>query len=434
MNAKVLKHALIALMILSLAAPSGVPGQDEGSAPAFRQEELNQMIAPIALYPDSLLANVLVAATFPLEVVAADRWVKQNNNLKADQLNAALDQMKWDLSVKALVPFPAVLSMMSEKLDWTQDLGNAFLAQQKDVMDTVQQLRARAQSQGNLKTSREQNVIVQEKTIVIEPASPTVVYVPSYDPAVVYGAWPYPAYPPYPYYPYGGVVAAGALGFAAGVAVGAAWNNGWGHWNWNGGSINVNANRNTNINSARVSNYQSANWNQSARQGSVANRNQGASARQLPAGGAGSADRRGDYRGRTQDGRGQAGTTRPGGSQVASNRPSQRPGPSASTRPASTSRPSPDSVSKGLQQRQGGGAFQGMGSGNQARMSSDRGLSSRQASQFSSRGQGAGSFGGGGGAGRSSFSGGGGGRGGGFSGGGGGGGRGGGGGGRGGRR
>ncbi len=108
------------------------------------------MLAPIALYPDSLLANILIAATFPLEVVSADRWVKQNKDLKGDQLNAALDKMKWDLSVKALVPFPQVLAMMSEQLDWTQSLGDAFLAQQSDVMDTVQKLRAKAQAEGNL--------------------------------------------------------------------------------------------------------------------------------------------------------------------------------------------------------------------------------------------------------------------------------------------
>ena len=225
------------------------------------------MLAPIALYPDSLLANVLVAATFPLEVVAADRWVKQNKDLKGEQLNAALDKMGWDLSVKALVPFPEVLAMMSEQLEWTQTLGNAFLAQQSDVMDTVQNLRAKAQAEGNLQTTKEQKVEVKGEAIVIEPASPTTIYVPTYNPAVVYGAWPYPAYPPYPYYPYGGAVAAGVLGFAAGVAVGAAWNNGWGNWNWGGGSMNANINRNTNINSARVSNVQTGKWNGGARNG-----------------------------------------------------------------------------------------------------------------------------------------------------------------------
>lgn len=408
MRLKAYKHALVALLILCLAAPSGVVGQESGSATQFKQEELNQMIAPIALYPDSLLANVLVAATFPLEVVAADRWVKQNKNIKGDQLNAALEKMKWDLSVKALVPFPEVLSMMSEKLEWTQSLGEAFLAQQKEVMDTVQKLRSRANAQGNLKTSKEQKVIVKEETIVIEPASPTVVYVPSYNPAVVYGAWPYPAYPPYPYYPYGGAVAAGVVGFAAGVAVGAAWNNGWGHWNWGGGTMNVNVNRNYNINGNRVSHYQSGNFNQVSHHGSMANRSN--VARQQPARpGGGPAGGRGDYRGYGQGGRTQPG----GGRQDIGQRPSQRPGTTPSTRPASSGRPSPDSVSRGLQQRQGGGAFQGMGSGNQARMSSDRGFSSRQSSPASFRGGSPGA-----GAGRSGFSGGGG-RSGGFSGGGG---------------
>jgi hypothetical protein len=212
--------ALTAFLILVMAAPSEVFGQESGTATAFKQEELDQMLAPIALYPDSLLAQVLMAATFPLEIVAADRWVNQNKDLRGDQLNAALDKMKWDLSVKALVPFPQVLAMMSEKLEWTQTLGEAFLAQQADVMDTIQKLRARAQAQGNLKTTKEQKVIVQEQEIVIEPASPTMIYVPAYNPTVVYGAWPYPAYPPYAYYPAGAALAAGAFGFVAGVAVG----------------------------------------------------------------------------------------------------------------------------------------------------------------------------------------------------------------------
>ncbi|MFZ0944698.1 MAG: DUF3300 domain-containing protein [Syntrophobacteraceae bacterium] len=358
------KHATIALLILFLAAPSGVLAQGSGTPAAYKPEELNQMLAPIALYPDSLLANVLVAATFPLEVVSADRWVKQNNDLKEDQLNAALDEMKWDLSVKALVPFPEVLAMMSEKLEWTQTLGEAFLAQQSDVMDTVQKLRAKAQAEGNLKTTQEQKVEVKGQAIVIEPASPTVVYVPTYNPAVVYGAWPYPAYPPYPYYPYGGVVAAGAIGFAAGVAVGAAWNNGWGRWNWGGGSMNVNVNRNVNINNARVSHYQTGKWNQSARNGSVATR---------PSAGPGStgaAGGRNDFRGNTPSQRPSGGAGRPGASQL----PSQRPGQGASARPATSS------VQQGLQQRGSGGAFQGVGSGRDARMSSDRGLSSRKGS------------------------------------------------------
>ena len=344
------------------------------------------MLAPIALYPDSLLANVLVAATFPLEVVSADRWVKQNKDLNGDQLNAALDKMKWDLSVKALVPFPEVLAMMSEKLDWTQTLGAAFLAQQSDVMDTVQKLRAKAQAEGNLKTTKEQKVEVQGQSIVIEPASPTVVYVPAYNPAVVYGAWPYPAYPPYPYYPYGGAVAAGVIGFAAGVAVGAAWNNGWGNWNWSGGSMNVNVNRNVNINNASISHYQTGKWNQGARNGSVATRPSAGAGRGSAAGG------RNDFRGNTPSQRpsaGAGGSQRPsgGGGLGAAQRPSGaggRPGASqlASQRPGqgASARPATSSVQQGLQQRGSGGAFQGMGSGSNARMNSDRGLSSRQGS------------------------------------------------------
>lgn len=372
----VFKHPLIALLILLLAAPSGVLAQETAQPTAYKAEELNQMLAPIALYPDSLLANILVAATFPLEVVAADRWVKQNKGLKGDQLNAALDKMRWDLSVKALVPFPQVLAMMSEQLEWTQTLGNAFLAQQSDVMETVQRLRAKAKAAGNLKTTEQQKVEVKDQSIVIEPANPTVVYVPTYNPTVIYGAWPYPAYPPYAYYPYGGVVAAGALGFAAGVAVGAAWNNGWGSWNWHGGSMNVNMNRNININSARVAHYQTGKWNQGARNGSVATRPAGWRGTTGTAGG------RNDFRGRTP-GQLPAGAGRPSGSQRPSGAagrpgvsqlPAKRPGTGASARPT------PSSVQRGLQQRGGGGTFQGMGSGSNARLSSNRGMASRQGS------------------------------------------------------
>ena len=260
--------------------------------------------------------------------------------------------MKWDLSVKALVPFPEVLAMMSEKLEWTQTLGEAFLAQQPDVMDTVQKLRAKAQAEGYLKTTQEQKVEVKGQAIVIEPANPTTIYVPTYNPAVVYGAWPYPAYPPYPYYPYGGAVAAGGLGFAAGVAVGAAWNNGWGRWNWGGGSMNVNVNRNVNINGDRVSHYQTGKWNQGARNGSVATR---PAAGRGPAGAAGG---RNDFRGRTP-------SQRPAGAADArvradrTQRPSQRPAQGAgragasqmpSQRPArgASARPTAASVQQGL--------------------------------------------------------------------------------------
>ncbi len=220
------------------------------SGKGFSQEELKQMLAPIALYPDSLLAQILMASTYPLEVVQADRWAKQNKDLKGDALTAALEKQSWDPSVKSLVNFPQVLEMMSQKLDVTQKLGDAFLEQQKDVMNTIQKLRKKADAEGNLKTTKEQKVIVEKETqtIVIESASPEVIYVPSYNPTVVYGAWPYPAYPPYYYYPPGYAAGAAFFGFAAGVAVGAAWGYAWGHCDWHGGDVNIDVDRNRNVN------------------------------------------------------------------------------------------------------------------------------------------------------------------------------------------
>ena len=235
-------------MILLLALPPGLIAQQKSeAAPALKQEELEQVLAPIALHPDPLVSQILMASTYPLEVVQAERWAKQNASLKGDALTKALESQNWDPSVKSLVNFPQVLTMMSEKLDWTTKLGDAFLADQKKVMDTIQSLRAKAQASGNLKTTKEQTVIVEEKIIKIEPASPQVVYVPTYNPTVVYGAWPYPAYPPYYYYP-PGYVATSMFAFGAGVAMGAAWGYAWGNCNWNGGDVDIDVNRNTNIN------------------------------------------------------------------------------------------------------------------------------------------------------------------------------------------
>ena len=236
------------VIVLSLAMPPWIFAQQTTVPAKFKQEELDQLLAPIALYPDSVLGQVLIASTYPLEIVQADRWAKANKDLKGDSLTAALEKQHWDPSVKSLVNFPQVLSMMSEKLEWTQKLGDAFLAQQKEVMDTVQKLRFNAKEAGNLKTTKEQKVIVQEKVIIIEPASPQVIYVPTYNPVVVYGVWPYPAYPPYYYYPPGYVATTAAFSFAAGVAVGAAWGYAWSNCNWHGGSVNYNYNQNININ------------------------------------------------------------------------------------------------------------------------------------------------------------------------------------------
>ena len=193
---------LVFVCVASLVLPPCSYSQGS-QPPVFKAEELEQILAPVALYPDSLLTQILMASTYPLEIVNADRWTKQNKDKKGDALAKALEAQPWDPSVKSLVNFPQVLAMMSEKLDWTQKVGDAFLAQQKDVMGTIQKLRHKAQESGNLKTTKEQVVKVEQEVIIIEPASPQVVYVPTYNPTVVYGAWAYPAYPPYPVYPPG---------------------------------------------------------------------------------------------------------------------------------------------------------------------------------------------------------------------------------------
>ena len=246
-----LTKSLAVFLALMLGASQGVIAQTgNGKDKPFKQEELDQLLAPIALYPDSLLAQIFMASTYPLEVVQAGRWTKANQNLKGDALTAALEKENWDVSVKSLVNFPQVLDLMNEKLDWTQKLGDAFLAQQKDVMDTVQKLREKAEAQGNLKSSEQQKVIVEKETqtIIIEPANPQVVYVPTYNPTVVYGTWWYPSYPPYAYYPPGYAAGAALFSFGVGVAVGAAWGYAWGGCNWRGGDVDIDINRNTNIN------------------------------------------------------------------------------------------------------------------------------------------------------------------------------------------
>ena len=246
MNRTISLKTLAWFLTVLLATPPTILAQ-QAEQTVFKQEELDQILAPIALHPDPLVSQILMASTYPLEVVQADRWAKQNATLKGDALTAALEKQDWDASVKSLVNFPQVLTMMSEKLDWTQKLGDAFLADQKVVLDTIQKLRAKAQESGNLKTTQEQTVIVEEKIIKIEPANPQVIYVPSYNPTVVYGAWPYPAYPPYYYYP-PGYVATSMFAFGAGVAMGAAWGYAWGNSNWGGGNVDVDVNRNFNSN------------------------------------------------------------------------------------------------------------------------------------------------------------------------------------------
>ncbi|HKT93894.1 MAG TPA: DUF3300 domain-containing protein [Paraburkholderia sp.] len=241
------------------------------NAAHLSNQQLDSLTAPIALYPDALLAQVLMAATFPQDVSAAAAWTKSNPNLKGDDAVKAVASEPWDPSVQSLVAFPQVLETMASKPEWVQQIGNAFLAQPNDVMDSVQRLRVQAQKAGNLKSNEQQKVVVQPasststtQTIVIEPANPQVVYVPTYNPTVVYGAWPYPAYPPvYMPPPPGYAIASGFVGglaFGAGIAVA---NSLWGGVNWNNHDVNINVNRynNINVNNRINSTNGTANWN-----------------------------------------------------------------------------------------------------------------------------------------------------------------------------
>ena len=247
-----LRLLLVSLTLLIMHSSGRVMAQTPGPyAPVmFAQEQLDQMLAPIALYPDELLVQVLMAATYPLEVAQAAQWVQVNAGLNGDQLAIALEQQNWDPSVKSLVNFPSVLQMMSDRLDWTQQLGDAFLGQEEQVMATVQQLRLRARQQGNLVTTNEQSVMVDPETqqIIIEPVAPQVIYVPVYDPMVVYGPWWWPAYRPYFYHPRGVVVGGGIIGFGLGIRIGVPWGYAWGGFNWHRHDVVVNVHRNVQIN------------------------------------------------------------------------------------------------------------------------------------------------------------------------------------------
>src|SRR5215469_7767509 len=232
----------------SVAQPANAPDTAKTNAPVLKPQELDQLVAPIALYPDSLLSEVLMASTYPLEVVQAERWLKANKDLKGDALEKAVEEQPWDDSVKSLVATPSVLEMMNAKLDWTQKLGNAVVDQQADVMDAIQRLRAKAQANNKLQSNKQQTVSVSQQqgrqVISIAPTDPSTVYVPYYDPGVVYGAWPYPEYPAYywpaPYYIGAGLLATG-LAFGAGYALGRWANNYWGgNVNWNNNNITIN--------------------------------------------------------------------------------------------------------------------------------------------------------------------------------------------------
>ena len=369
------------------AAPAAAPAAQSG--PAVPQEELDKLLAPIALYPDALIAQILMASTYPLEVVEAARWSKANPSVKDKALEDAMQKQSWDPAVKALTAVPQVLKQMNENLSWTQKLGDAFLADQKAVMTTVQTLRGKAQAAGNLKTTPEQVVkteTIENKTVyIIESAKPEVVYVPTYNPSVVYGTWWY-SYPPYYMYPPGYVYAPG-VAFATGVIVGAAI---WGNCNWGGNNVNINVNRYNNFNKTNI---QNTNFQHNAehRKG-VSYRDNATSQKYNRGGDAKAAQSREQFRGRAEQGRGELQSMDRGqlndrvsqadrasaGSRDAGNRAAQ-----ANTRDmgsrGSASTGSRDLGSGGASTRQGGGGggFSGASSGASTRAASTRGSASR---------------------------------------------------------
>jgi Protein of unknown function (DUF3300) len=250
-GARMLKTGLVSLMSIAVlfatlpvdamamqdAQQAQAPPPASGPAPAPQYtpetpEQLQQLVAPIALYPDSLVAQILSAATFPEQVVEADRWVQAHPDLKGDALGQAVDQLQWDPSIKALTAFPSVLGNMDKNLSWTSTLGDAYYNQQQDVTDAVQVMRQKAEQSGNLKSTPQQTVTTQGTTVIIQPAQPDVVYVPAYNPWVVYGspllAWP--GWYPYPGIWYGGPFLSFGIGFGIGFYGGYGW--GWGHWGY----------------------------------------------------------------------------------------------------------------------------------------------------------------------------------------------------------
>ena len=254
---------LVTLVAFNLQAHCQDAASSRSDQPLLKAEKLDALVAPIALFPDTLLAEIFMASTYPLEVVQAERWLRDNKQQR-DNLKSEADKQTWDQSVKSLIATPSVLEMMSNQLEWTQKLGNAVLAQQSDVMEAVQRLRSKAYENKKLTSTKEQTVTVKQENdkqvIAVGPAAAETISVPYYDPAVVYGAWPYSDYPPY-YFPPPDYIPAGII--ATGVAFGAGyllgrWTSGGNFWgggiHWGGGNIDIN--RPINIDRDRVTHWQ----------------------------------------------------------------------------------------------------------------------------------------------------------------------------------
>jgi len=373
------------------------------AAPKIPNDQLDSLVAPIALYPDPLLAQVLAASTYPLEIVQLQQWLTKNKNLKDKALADAAAKQPWDSSIQAMAALPDLVKRLADDVQWTTDLGNAFLAQQSDVMDAVQRMRSKAKDTGNLKSNEqmkvETKVIESKSVVVIEQSNPEVVYVPSYNPTVVYGPPVYP-YPPV-YYPPPGYYAAGmAISFGIGVAMGAAWGGGWGNCGW-GGNNNVtinnnnNFNRNTNVNggnrntsvgSGNRGGGSGGNWQHNPQHRGGAPYSDRSTANKFggTARGDSMGNRQADARQRQQQsgagdrgsgGAGDRGSNRAGGSDRGGSRSSA--GSMDSNRGGGGDRVGNRSVSSGSGGGSKGGAFGGSsGGGSSARASSSRGASS----------------------------------------------------------
>ncbi len=356
-------------------------------------DQLDSLVAPIALYPDPLLAQTLAASTYPLELIQLQQWLAKNPGLKDKALADAVAKQPWDPSVQAMAALPDVVKRLADDIQWTTDLGNAFLAQENDVMDAVQRMRKKAQDGGNFKSNEQQKVetkVIENKSvIVVEQANPQVVYVPSYDPVVVYGPPIYP-YPPI-YYPPPGYYAAGmAISFGVGLAMGAAWGGGWG-WGcgWGGNNtININNNnnyvRNSNINGGNRNNIGNgnSNWKHNPQHRGGA-----------PYGDRGTADRfGGSARGDSLANR-QATARQQGGRQGGAQASNRAANGGASNRAGGAGSPQAGSrdVSRGGGNGEGFGGGSGGYNGSKARASSSQGSNS-----MGSRGGGGGSRSGGG--------------------------------------
>ena len=363
--------------------------QDAAQPAPFKKEEIEQLVAPIALYPDALVAQILMASTYPLEVVSAARWSKANPNVKDKALEDAMQKQTWDPSVKSLAAFPSVLAMMNDKLDMTQKLGDAFLGQQKEVMAAIQELRAKADKAGNLKSSKEQTVTTEQQgsttVIKIEPADPQVVYVPTYNPTVVYGPWPNPAYPPYYYYPPGYSAGSVFFAFTIGVVVGNAM---WGGCHWGGGNVYINHNTYNNFNKTDI---KTGDWQHKPEHRKGAQYRDQASQQKYGGGQRAGVDSREQFRGRAEQGRqdiarGDADSIkRDGGA-------GDRAG-GAGDRGAGVGDRSAGAADRGGSRQAGG--YDGIGSGGQTRAQSNRGASSRASASGGARAGGGGRGGGG---------------------------------------